>query len=150
VCAARACGSTRPASSSSRSAPTDLSTAFAILRETPGIANVSACVRVEKSLDALAAAGAALARATWTEAPTTWVCRARRIDKAFPQNAPLIERTVAEQVGLAIGEAWKVDLRAPRRTLFVEVLREMACVSAWNEDGVGGLPVGTAGRVCCS
>lgn len=126
--------------------PDDVPAAFAVLRETPGIANVSACVRVEKRLEALATTAAALARATWTEAPTTWVCRARRIDKAFPQNAPLIERTVAEQVGLAIGDAWKVDLRAPKRMLYVEVLREMACVAAWNEDGIGGLPVGTAGR----
>jgi thiamine biosynthesis protein ThiI len=126
--------------------PDDVPAAFVVLRETPGIANVSACVRVEKRLETLAEVGAALARRTWTEAPTTWVCRARRIDKHFPQNAPLIERTVAEQVGLAIGVAWKVDLRTPKRTLFVEVLRDMACVSAWNEDGIGGLPVGTAGR----
>lgn len=125
--------------------PADVPAAMAIFRETPGLANVSACVRATKQIDALGDAAVELVRQTWTAAHSTFVCRARRVDKHFPQNGPLIERTIGDRVGEVVSH-WKVDLRRPEHTLQVEILREFACVSAVNADCVGGLPVGTSGR----
>lgn len=127
-------------------APGDVARAMEVFRATPGLANVSACVRAPKDLASLQRIGAELVRQTWTGPPGTWACRARRVDKAFPLNAPAIEQAVAAEAGLAIPD-WKVDLMRPQRTLLIEILTDMACVSAWTEDCVGGLPVGTAGRV---
>jgi thiamine biosynthesis protein ThiI len=123
----------------------DLPAAFEIFRNTPGLANVSACVRAPKHIDALGDAAVELVRQTWTGPPSTFVCRARRVDKHFPENGPLIERTIGDRIGHVVSN-WRVDLRTPTHTLLVEILRDFACVSATNADCVGGLPVGTAGR----
>ena len=125
--------------------PDDLPVALQIFRNTPGLANVSVCTRAPKDLDALGDLAVALVKRSWTGPQSTFVCRARRVDKSFPHPAPLIERTIGDRIGLVVSD-WKVDLRKPAHTMYIEVLRDFACAAAETYDCVGGLPVGTAGR----
>ena len=70
---------------------------------------------------------------------------ARRADKRFPVTSPDIERLVGRRVQEATG--WPVNLSAPERVIRIEVLSNDAYFFVNLEQGTGGLPVGTGGRV---
>ncbi len=70
---------------------------------------------------------------------------ARRADKRFPIPSPDIERLVGRRVQEATG--WPVNLSAPERVIRIEVLSNDAYFFVALEQGTGGLPVGTGGRV---
>ncbi len=127
--------------------PESLARAVAIFRDTPGLSNVSAAVRVEQvDMESLGAAAVELVQSAWKGQNGRFACRARRIDKHFPMRGPDIERTIGDRVGHAVPHM-SVDLRAPTHTILVEILHDVACVSAEHWDGAGGLPIGTAGKV---
>ena len=70
---------------------------------------------------------------------------ARRADKRFPVTSPDIERHVGRRVQEATG--WPVNLSSPERVIRIEVLSNDAYFFVNLEQGTGGLPVGTGGRV---
>jgi thiamine biosynthesis protein ThiI len=70
---------------------------------------------------------------------------ARRADKRFPTPSPEIERLIGRRVQDAVG--WPVNLSAPDVVIRVEVLTHDAFFFVDREEGSGGLPVGTGGRV---
>lgn len=74
--------------------------------------------------------------------------RVRRADKRFPYTSQELER----ELGAAIlkGSDWdRVNLGAPDRTFHVEVDPEGIYLYGEKRRGIGGLPVGAAGRVVC-
>ena len=71
----------------------------------------------------------------------------RRADKRFPLTSPQIEREVGGRIKEAKG--WRVDLANPDLTIHVEALTEEAFYYYGKEQGAGGLPAGTSGRVAC-
>ncbi|GBD22879.1 putative tRNA sulfurtransferase [bacterium HR29] len=111
------------------------------LRWVFGISNFSLAVRTKPDIDALAEAFDVLVR----EPPTSFCVRAQRGEKSFPLTTPEIERAV----GAAIlrRHPMTVDLRHPELTFGVEIQREGAFAFVTHEEGPGGLPVGTSGRV---
>lgn len=78
--------------------------------------------------------------------PYTFKIEAKRVDKRYPVKSPDIARTVGEGV-LALRPEWKVDVHDPDVTIFVEVRSHAAFVYGSKVRAVGGLPVGSGGRV---
>lgn len=69
---------------------------------------------------------------------------AKRSDKSFPLNSMEINR----QVGQRLKDAgFPIDLSNPERTVGIEVLKEDALISTARQKGLGGVPVGSSGRV---
>lgn len=108
----------------------------------PGVANFSFAVTVPLDLEALKQAAVQVARSARYE---TFKIHARRPNKLFPYTSMEINAelgaAVLEQVG------GKVRLVDPDLTIHVEIGFQQAYVHAMRHRGVGGLPVGTAGKV---
>lgn len=75
----------------------------------------------------------------------TFAIEARRSATEFPLNSMEINRIVGQRVVEATGA--KVNLSKPDVTVRIAVVQAYAYVYARKVPGVGGLPVGTAGRV---
>ncbi|MET1124282.1 MAG: tRNA uracil 4-sulfurtransferase ThiI [Archaeoglobaceae archaeon] len=68
-----------------------------------------------------------------------------RSDKSFPLTSPEVNAEVGRYIAEKTGK--KVDLKNPSVTVYVEICEDAAYVYSRRIEGVGGLPVGTAGRV---
>lgn len=112
------------------------------LSRLPGIGNFSLATHVQPDLDAIASAVAA---GTAGRRARSFRVTARRADKRFQIPSPEIEREVGRRVQNATG--WPVDLSDPDMHIRVEVLTTDAFFHYEREPGVGGLPIGTSGRV---
>ncbi len=110
----------------------------------PGIANFARAQQVEPSIDAM---WAALEPMLDRLEPQSFRVKVRRINKLFLTPSPDVERALGERVVAATG--WPVNLSKPSLTLRVEALQEHALVYATREQGAGGLPLGTGGKVLC-
>ena len=109
-----------------------------------GVANYSRANRAPLELRALADAILSDLEGVTVHA---FRLRARRADKRFPFTSPQIEREVGGLIKEATG--WRVDLEHPALTVNVEVLTDHAVYSFDKEQGAGGLPTGTGGKVAC-
>jgi len=112
------------------------------LARIPGIGNFLLARHVPSDIEALA--DAIVADLPDEPVPSFRVA-ARRADKRFPLESPEIERHIGRRVQEARG--WPVDLSAPAFVIRVEVLTEDAFYAFDRRAGIGGLPVGTGGRV---
>jgi len=114
------------------------------LTNVPGIVSVSIASKTNATLDAISKATVDIAKRTLGK-NQTFAVRASRIGVH-----DFSSKEVNEMVGSAILKAVhgsKVNLSHPDRTIFVEVRGSDAYVFAEKRAGVGGLPVGTQGRV---
>jgi thiamine biosynthesis protein ThiI len=112
------------------------------LSRIPGIGNFALAHHVEPDLDAIG--DAILAGLAGCDAASFRVL-ARRADKRFPMSSPEIERNIGKRVQEATG--WRVDLSRPAFVIRIEVLTDDAYFSFDREQGTGGLPIGTGGKV---
>ena len=112
------------------------------LSRLPGISNFARATHVMPDLDAIASAVAAGAEG---HSADSFRVTARRADKRFPAESPEIEREVGRRVQQATG--WPVDLSHPDLHIRVEVLTADAFFHFSKEPGMGGLPLGTSGKV---
>lgn len=114
------------------------------LRWVPGIAYCAPAWRVALEMEAIT--GAVLA-ALEEERPelASFAIRARRPNKDFPHSS----QEIGQVLGRAVQErwGWPVDLSRPELEIHVDVLFRQALVFTRRIQGVGGLPVGSAGRV---
>lgn len=109
-----------------------------------GIANFSCAGRAPLDLDELAAA---ILRSLEDENPPSFRVRARRSDKRLPLTSPEIEREVGGRIKSSRG--WRVDLEHAALTIYIEMLSDHAFYFFGKEQGAGGLPTGTGGRLAC-
>ena len=109
-----------------------------------GIANFSYAGRAPHEFGAMAAA---IMNDLGDRRPDSFRVSARRSDKRFPLTSPQIERHVGGLIKQATG--WHVDLSHPALTIHIEMLPEQAFYFFGKEQGAGGLPTGTGGRVAC-
>jgi thiamine biosynthesis protein ThiI len=114
------------------------------IRRMFGIANFSYAGRTALDLDALTAA---ILRDLADRSCRSFRVSARRADKRFPLTSPQIEREVGGRIQEARG--WTVDLDDAELVIRVELLSDQAFYFFGKEQGAGGLPTGTAGRVVC-
>ena len=77
----------------------------------------------------------------------TFRVSAKRSDKRFPLTSMDVECEIGAHVRSVTGKS--VDLRHPDLTIHVETLIKDAYYFMEREEGPGGLPVGTSGRVAC-
>jgi thiamine biosynthesis protein ThiI len=109
-----------------------------------GIANFSYAGRAPHEFDALASA---ILADLGDRSADSFRVSARRADKRFPFTSPQIEREVGGLIQEAKG--WRVNLDAPALTIHIEMLPDYAFYFFGKEQGAGGLPTGTGGRVAC-
>ncbi len=77
--------------------------------------------------------------------PESFRVRAQRIDKRFPKKSPEINEDIGSFVYEQFG--WKVNLKNPELEIGIEIINSNAYVFFEKIKGIGGLPVGTAGKL---
>ena len=78
---------------------------------------------------------------------STFRVSAKRADKRFALTSPELEREVGGLIKQARG--WTVNLSKPELTIHIEGLTGEAFYYFDKQQGAGGLPAGTSGRVAC-
>ena len=109
-----------------------------------GVANYAKAGHTSSDLQVL---GDAIVADLGESTPASFRVRARRSDKRYPIESPVIEKTLGARIQEARG--WRVDLGEPEFVVHVEVLKDRAFYAFGRERGAGGLPVGVSGRVAC-
>ena len=112
------------------------------LARLPGIGNFALARHMPMDLDAITAA---IVEGVSGRTEPSFRVRARRADKRFPIPTPDIERHIGRHVQEATG--WPVNLSKPDFVINVEFLTSDAYFFFERERGIGGLPIGTGGRV---
>ena len=113
------------------------------LTKIPGISHFSIAEEAAKDMKSIAAVAVRLAKKSKAK---TFRVSASRADKSFPKTSPEINRMIGGAVWKATKK--KVNLHEPELEIFIEVA-DKAYVYGEKIQSVGGLPVGTAGRVVC-
>ena len=122
------------------------------LQDVFGIASISLARTVENEPDAIVeVARRALREVVLELAPdarATFRVATKRADKRFPIHSADFDRYVAERI---LGEfpQLAVRLKGSELTLGIDIRPERTYVFARRLPGLGGLPVGTQGRVLC-
>ena len=112
------------------------------LAYTSGLANFSLARRTGWDLEGLAAA---IVEHLPSEPVANFRVSVRRADKTFPILSPEVERVIGRRIQDARG--WPVDLSNPSFVIGVEIVPGAAFYYYDKIRGIGGLPVGTSGRV---
>lgn len=115
-----------------------------ILRHLPGIAHFSFCRAVEPKLEEIKDAVLAMAKNSKAK---TFKIDASRSDKKFPYNSLQLNSILGEYVRTKAKK--KVNLEKPKLTIYVEIDPNHAFVYDNKIKGIGGLPVGTSGKLVC-
>jgi len=125
-----------------------LDLALSLLQEVPGITNLARCFYIENHSDyaTILQATLAVAKASLGESATTFAIQVRRSEKRVPWSSLELERLLGAAV-LESHPQVKVNLDNPQHTIFVEIRPEGAYVYGEKQKGLGGMPVGTAGKV---
>lgn len=117
-----------------------------LIARVPGVARVSCGFAAERNMDDICeAATLALGEAGDFE---TWKVVGRRNHTDFPVGSMEINQIVGEHLCGKFPDK-KVRMKGADVEVHVEVVQGMAYVYAYTFRGVGGLPVGTAGKVVC-
>ncbi|ACJ16341.1 Hypothetical thiI [Thermococcus onnurineus NA1] len=77
--------------------------------------------------------------------PRSFKVETQRLDKAFLKTSVEVNREIGAFIVREFG--WKVDLENPELTIGIEIIKGKAYVFFEKIKGVGGLPVGTQGKV---
>lgn len=112
----------------------------------PGVARVSCGFKCERDLDLMGqAAILALGEAGDFQ---TFKVASRRNHTDFPTRSPEMNQIFGATLCRAFPEKG-VKMKEPDVTVGVEVVQNASYVYAWSRKAIGGLPVGSAGRVVC-
>lgn len=112
------------------------------MRQVFGVAHCSHVKRMPRDLDAVAAEVLA---AVEKRRPSSFRISTRRNDKRFPKTSVDVDRYIGAKVHEATGIP--VKLAGAEMNAWVLILADEILVGTDKKEGVGGLPVGTAGRV---
>ena len=115
-----------------------------ILSRLIGISGWAKTAVCEKTKEAVLTACAEEAKKIYNQGIRTFKIDARRTDKSFPLTSYELCCEAGNIVTDLISDL-KVDIHNPQDTIRIEI-REKAFVYSGGKKGVGGLPVGTAGR----
>ena len=118
--------------------------ALELLVKIPGIARVSLGEQIEKALDAIN--GAALRALERSEPFVSFKVDARRANTDFELDSMALNREVGSYL-FEHTEAKTIKMKEPDVSVHVEVIKNAAYVYALTRRALGGLPVGTAGKL---
>lgn len=110
----------------------------------PGVAYFSPCRVVRPDMEEIKQA--ALAAASGNGARTFRI-ESSRSDKKFQYNSLQLNSILGDHV--RAGSGMKVDLKKPDITVYAEIDPKRAFLYTEKIPGMGGLPVGTSGKVVC-
>ncbi|HPC37755.1 MAG TPA: tRNA uracil 4-sulfurtransferase ThiI [Exilispira sp.] len=118
------------------------------LKTIPGITSFSPVIKVEKNFDII--------KNKWTEIidnnpklkqTSTFKFEVKRVDKSFAIHSDEMSKLLAEAIIEKFPEfSTKVKLKNPELTFYVEIRNDFAYLFYQKYYGVGGLPVGIAGK----
>lgn len=115
-----------------------------IIARVPGVARVSSGFKCERDIDQMTEAGiAAMAEAGEM---SSFKVHARRSHTDFPIGSQDMNRIIGGNLSDAYPEV-AVKMKDPDVTVGVEVVQNASYVYARSKAGVGGLPVGSSGRI---
>lgn len=116
------------------------------IRNVPGVARVSCGFKCERDLEEMGAT----AIDALSECPDflTFKVHARRNHTDFEPNSMELNRIIGSYLCEAFPDKI-VKMKDPDITVGVEVVQNATYVYARSERGIGGLPVGSSGRVVC-
>lgn len=118
--------------------------AGSVIAKVPGVARVSCGFKCGRDIDQMTEAGiAAMSEAGPME---SFKVQARRSHTDFPVGSQDMNRIIGGNLSDAFPEV-AVRMKDPDVTVGVEVVQNAAYVYARSEAGIGGLPVGSSGRV---
>lgn len=118
--------------------------AAAVIARVPGVARVSSGFKCERDIDQMTEAGiAAMAEAGEM---SSFKVHARRSHTDFPVGSQDMNRIIGGNLSDAYPNV-AVKMKDPDVTVGIEVVQNASYVYARSEPGVGGLPVGSSGRV---
>lgn len=112
------------------------------LKEVPGILSFSLALAVDKDIEIFKKEALRLAKASSAK---TFKVQVKRADKTFPMHSDEICRSVGEYV-LENDKNLKVDVHDPELMIHIMIRQESAYVYGPKEKGLGGYPVGIAGK----
>jgi len=108
-----------------------------------GISGWAKTVTCPKTVEAVLAASVEEGKKIFSLGIKTFKIEARRTDKSFPLDSYGLCCRAADAITEAVD--LKVDVKNPQDTIRIEI-REKAYIYSGGEKGLGGLPVGSAGR----
>jgi len=114
------------------------------LDEIFGLQSYSLAAKTKNDIDAIKKLALAIVTEQYTE-PTTFKVETKRADKSFFMQSGEISRAIGGHV-LANTKNLKVDVHQPDLILNIEVRNEGSFIMAGATRGLGGFPVGSAGR----
>ena len=106
---------------------------------------MSPVLEVEADVDAIVDGAERIATQCWSGTSTRFAVKAKRTDKRFPTPSSQINRQVGHRIQQSLG--LDVNLSNPDGTVGIEINTERAFIWVQVIDGVGGLPLGSAGKV---
>jgi tRNA uracil 4-sulfurtransferase len=120
------------------------------LRRIPGIAYFAPATTTRLEMTAIREAAVRLALEVIAPAgrvstETSFKVRCTRGNKQFPHTSPEVDREVGAEIVAATGA--QVNLRDADVTIAIQIYEDEAYVFAHRIPGIGGLPVGSSGRV---
>jgi len=115
-----------------------------MIADVPGVVRVSVALRLSQDLDLIYPAALELMQSA--EPYTTFKVSARRANTEFPIDSMELNRMVGGWLHDNLVDK-TVKLRSPDVTLHLEMLGGSAFLYTQTLQGVGGLPVGSAGKV---
>lgn len=107
-----------------------------------GVANVLPCARVAPEVDVIVAE----AVARFTHQKGSFRVTARRPDKRFPMTSQELAGLVGEAI-LKANPGLTVKMKDPDHTCWIEITDDGAYVAAEKLKGIGGLPLGSGGKL---
>lgn len=116
-----------------------------ILERLPGIVNFSFAVKSGLRMDSLKRLSL---KSLKDEEFATFRVTAKRSNKEFRKTSREVNEILGEHIIRNMGK--KVKLKNPDKELFVEIAEKEAFVSCKRYHGMGGLPVGSGGKVASS
>lgn len=126
---------------------TDLQTALEVsnaMLGVPGVARISCGYKCERILDVMC--NVAISALSEVEDFTSFKVNARRNHTDFQTNSMEMNQIVGSALCGAFPDK-KVKMKNPDVTVGVEVVQNAVFIYARSERGIGGLPVGSSGRV---
>ena len=115
------------------------------LKKVSGIGSFALAKNVDKNMDAISEEAKEV---YLLSKKTTFKVETRRADKDFPIHSDDVSRKVGSYILRSV-ETAKVDVHNPEVMIHIMIRLEGAYVYAINEKGMGGYPLGIAGKSLC-
>lgn len=123
----------------------DHKSVLAGLDKVSGLSSYSLIAKTERDIESIMAKSLEAVQSELTDKVLTFKVETKRADKHYPITSPEMSKLVAAHV-LKHTELLQVDVHNPELTLSVEVRHHGAYVYCNKIKGMGGFPVGVAGK----